>query len=582
MNTGASFEYKINNDVKRSRLSVSLYIVIQRNGFIEEDLIATSKPTKYTKYKKGETDADSQGYVEANLRKGVLKDLIAESRDLILYRYSEVIDPDPDKLTERITDNSPSGVTRAQADLVPEPTIFPFAKESLGNSPELTPNRIATDQNDAFQRKSGMIEFVKSESNLLTNADALQKIKNESDGYGSAPVFNRSAQPATPTDNKSNVSTDFSVANLDKKNELIKLSKSKGDVNNNTTITNNNQSNAITSSSTNTFSDVSDNSRTITDLYKSKSNYEYILDKKNRDQYTAETLKIAKTELAKVDADIKKEITKYNKAHPGDNKYKTEAEVKKEQLKTEAQTKKTDSEKAEKPAGVEKAMFNLAEANKLAEIPKIETKSSDIKIQPTAKDSKLPKDNTKDNTPAAITKESAKSSDDDSAAKKIISNITKPLEFEQKKFDEPTQAQIKGDSNINKESEKKETDKFVKPGEIKKEKIDVKKLNQTPPTPLQMEQKKLLQTLVSSAKTTATNTSINNTNTSNNKTNNKAAAANQFKLDNTQPLKPEDPTKPNEPKEDSDSVDNSQSELNSQLLNAIYDLLSTGIKVKYS
>ena len=73
-----------------------------------------------------------------------------------------------------------------------------------------------------------------------------------------------------------------------------------------------------------------------------------------------------------------------------------------------------------------------------------------------------------------------------------------------------------------------------------------------------------------------------NPNDLNNKTNNKAAAANQFKLDNTQPLKPEDPTKPNEPKEDSESVDNSQSELNSQLLNAIYDLLSTGIKVKYS
>jgi hypothetical protein len=574
MNTGASFEYKINNDVKRSRLSVSLYIVIQRNGFIEEDLIATSKPTKYTKYKKGETDADSLGYVAANLRKGGLKDLIAESRDLILYRYSEVIDPDPDKLTERTTNNSPSGVTRAAAAYIPQ-TESESKKRKPNNLVELLSGR--DNQNQSFLSKSGMIELVKSESNLLTDADALRKIKNESDGYGSAPVFNQSAQPATPTDNKSNVSTDFSVANLDKNNELMKFSNSKGDVNNNTTITNNNQSNAITSSSTNTFSDVSDNSRTITDLYKSKSNYEYILDKKNRDQYTAETLKIAKTELAKVDADIKKEITKYNKAHPGDNKYKTEAEVKKEQLKTEAQTKKTDSEKAEKPAGVEKALAKVAEANKLAESPKIENKSSDIKIEPTSKDSKLPKDN----TPAAITKESAKSSDDDSAAKKIISDITKPLEFKQKEFDELTRALVKGDSNINTESEKKETDKFVKPGEIKKQKTDVKKLNQTPPTPLQMEQKKLLQTLVNSAKTTATNTSINNTNTSNNKTNNKAAAANQIKLDNTQPLKPEDPTKPNEPKEDSESVDNSQSELNSQLLNAIYDLLSTGIKVKY-
>ena len=37
-----------------------------------------------------------------------------------------------------------------------------------------------------------------------------------------------------------------------------------------------------------------------------------------------------------------------------------------------------------------------------------------------------------------------------------------------------------------------------------------------------------------------------------------------------------------ETKDKPEPVDNSQSELNSQLLNAIYDLLSTGIKVKYS
>ena len=40
-------------------------------------------------------------------------------------------------------------------------------------------------------------------------------------------------------------------------------------------------------------------------------------------------------------------------------------------------------------------------------------------------------------------------------------------------------------------------------------------------------------------------------------------------------------TKSKGPKSDSGPVDNSQSVLNSQLLNAIYDLLSTGIKVKY-
>ena len=578
MNNGVSFEYKINNDVKRSRLSVSLYIVIQRNGYIEEDLIATSKPTKYTKYKRGETDADSLGYVLANLRAGGLKDLIAESRDLILYRYSEVIDPD--KVTERFTDNSPSGVTRAQAELVPEPTIFPFAKESLSATQELTPNRIATDQNQSFLSKSGSIEIVEAKSNWLTNADASRTVKNQSDGFGSAPDPNQPAQPATPTDNKSNVSTDFSVANLDKNNELIKVSQSKGDINN-TTINNNNQSNAITSSSTNTFSEVSDNSSTITDLYKSKSNYEYILDKKNRDKYTAETLKIAKTELANVDATIKKEITKYNKAHPGDNKYKTEAEVKKEQLKEEAQTKKKDSEKDEKPAGVEKAMAKLAEANKLPKSPKIEnTSASKIdKIKTTVKDAKLPEKS----TPAAITKETDKSSDGD-LANKIISNITKPLEFTSKVFDKPTEDLIKDDPNITPKNEQEATNKAVKPATIKKEVIDVKKLKPDQATANQIKQNANLAELKNYASTIATNTSNTINNTSNNKTdNNNAAAATEIKLDNTQPLKhqPKLP-KSNKPKEGSEPVDNSQSELNSQLLNAIYDLLSTGIKVKYS
>ena len=580
MNNGVSFEYKINNDVKRSRLSVSLYIVIQRrNGFIEEDLIATSKPTKYTKYKKGETDADSLGYVSANLRAGGLKALIAESRDLILYRYSEVIDPD--KVTERFTDNSPSGVTREAAAYIPQ-TESESKKRKPNNLVELLSGRDNQDQNQSFRSKSGSIEIVKGESNWLTNADALQKVKNESNGYGAAPAINQSAQAATPTDNKSNVSTDFSVANLDKNNELMKVSQSKGDINN-TTINNNNQSNAITSSSINTFSEVSDNSRTITDLYKSKSNYEYILDKKNRDKYTAETLKIAKTELANVDANIKKEITKYNKAHPGDNKYKTEAEVKKEQLKEEAQTKKKDSEKAEKPAGVEKAMVKLAETNKLAKSPKIENTSANKidKIKPTVKDdAKL----SKISTPATITKETAKSPDDDKKlANKIISDINKPLDFTSKVFDEPTKEQIAGDSNITPKNEREATNKAVKAGTIKKEVIDVKKLNQTPETKSQMDQKKLLQTLVNSAQTTATNTSNTINNTSNNKTDNNAAAANEIKLDNTQPLKhqPKLP-KSNKPKEGSEPVDNSQSELNSQLLNAIYDLLSTGIKVKYS
>ena len=585
MDNGARFEYKINHDVKRSSVSVTLYIIIQRNGFItNNDPIATSKPVKY---KKGKTDADSLEYVVANLKAGALKDLIAESRDLILYTYSEVIDPD--KVTERFTDSSPSGITRAQAEAVGFKSDFSALGGDITNATQdLTPNGVAKElaKNQSFQNSAGTVSVTTNANKKWGNDDySLRKI----DGYEKTPETNKSAEPATPTDNKStdsNKPDNFSVNKLNEKNELIGVSKSKGDLNN-TTINNNNQANAITNSSIKTFSEVSNNSSTITDLYKSKSNWENLLT--NKKDYTNEGINYAKKELASIDANLKIEIAKYNKENPGDNKYKTEAEVKKEQIKKETQNKKdskttTESNQSNKPAGVEKAMANLAEANKLAEIPKIEnTPASKIgKIQTTANAAELPKISTS-STPTATVKETATAPDD--LADKIKKNIAKetPLKFTSKVFDESTKEQIAGDSNITPKNEQEATNKAVKAGTAVKQVIDVKNLRKDPATENQIKQNAKLAALTNYASTIATNTSNTINNTSNNKTdNNNAAAATEIKLDNTQPLKPTPKPKSNKPKEGSEPVDNSQSELNSQLLNAIYDLLSTGIKVKYS
>ena len=586
MDNGARFEYKINHDVKRSSVSVTLYIIIQRNGFItNNDPIATSKPVKY---KKGKTDADSLEYVVANLKAGALKDLIAESRDLILYTYSEVIDPD--KVTERFTDSSPSGITRAQAEAVGFKSDFSALGGDITNATQdLTPNGVAKElaKNQSFQNSAGTVSVTTNANKKWGNDDySLRQI----DGYEKTPETNKSAEPATPTDNKStdsNKPDNFSVNKLNEKNELIGVSKSKGDLNN-TTINNNNQANAITNSSIKTFSEVSNNSSTITDLYKSKSNWENLLT--NKKDYTNEGINYAKKELASIDANLKIEIAKYNKENPGDNKYKTEAEVKKEQIKKETQNKKdskttTESNQSNKPAGVEKAMANLAEANKLAKIPKIENKpASKIgKIQTTANAAELPKISTS-STPTATVKETATAPDD--LADKIKKNIAKetPLKFTSKVFDESTKEQIAGDSNITLKAEKEETNKAVKAGTaVKKEVIDVKKLIPDQATANQVKQNANLAALNNYARTIATNTSNTINNTSNNKTDNNAAAANEIKLDNTMPLRPlDEPKEANKPKEGSEPVDNSQSELNSQLLNAIYDLLSTGIKVKYS
>jgi hypothetical protein len=92
---GTRFEYSDNINEKKSNVSVSLYGIIQRDGIIVWNKpIATSKVKKY---KKDATDNTSLTYIKEDLK----RQLILDNIDLIRSQYNVWIDPKT--VTERTT-----------------------------------------------------------------------------------------------------------------------------------------------------------------------------------------------------------------------------------------------------------------------------------------------------------------------------------------------------------------------------------------------------------------------------------------------------------------------------------------------
>ena len=623
MDNGVRFEYKINIDEKKSNVSVTLYIVIQRNGFIATDEeIATSKPTKYTKFKRGETDADSLGYILANLKAGVLKDLISESQDLILYRYSEVIDPN--KVTERITDQTPSGITRAEAERVPSPTIFPLGKESLGATQNLTPNGIAADQEKnyrekGFNREKGINHVtMESGANYGGDLDALRTIENSNAAITGGkttprPDASTEKKPTEPA-NFSN----FSVGNLDKNNQLIDVKKEgdpvkkEGDI---TNINNKSESNNITKTSSSTY---------IESYRKEKSNYELALDPKTNKNYTKADIKRATAEIKKIDKNLDAEIKQYNKENPDDNTYRSAAEIKKNQENNNAgvgeamqnlaakspDTKPSDilTKKTEEPPAETKAVNNnagVAETfKKLAEETKKTTpiEKKIVTSKPiTEKKKKPPLSSEK----KAIIKKVKDMSDTECMLSLGGSGFgggksgggTMPAvggadwNNYQKELAKILNDYKTGDyADISKQQDRAgEIDKTTVESEklannptkvnVKKATTNTNPLKQVTQTKSEKEQLAFLESIKKNTSKglggQSPNINTNNTNNINNQADAKSTelTGNQMPNPTTGPDSKESKKKPK-------SADNSQSDLNSQLLNAIYDLLITGIKVK--
>jgi hypothetical protein len=573
MDNGVRFEYKINNDVKRSKASVSLYIIIQRNGFITyNELIATSKPTKY---KKDATDADSLAYIIANLKTGVLRQLILDNQGLIRYKYSEVIDPD--KVTERTTDNSPSGITRAQAAYIPQakPEIKPGNLVELYNLPDprLTKN----------PKTSGRVSFVEGSGNWTDTKYLASKLNSgnpEDNASKSDQITNNTNTNTNTTNNYTSKDKNepFTVSNLAKDGSLTTLSDKKG-----TSTINNNQSTNITNSANTTITADDSSKATLKQNIEALANYTEVLKPENAKYFTKAELTSAAAEAKKLDKVIKEQKAKYNKDHPEDNTYRTEAEIKKEQLKKEVKNTKTDTKLTEKKKETKTQEPTASElfAEKAKENELAEKKKADKTDKPSTDTKKVSA--AAKITPAGITEGNKETPVDSSATAKIkLMSDQAFAEVKPVSFDEPTKKLIEEDPYITPESEKKKSAAAVPPPIIKKKTTNPTPALQETETKKQKEQRERLASIDKSVKNVAGNTAASTSTDIKNIITNQAADKSTGSTNNKQQQSNEKPmTKPKGPKSDSGPVDNSQSALNSQLLNAIYDLLSTGIKVKY-
>jgi hypothetical protein len=557
---GARFEYEINNDVKKSRVSVSLYGILQHNGVIVDDkLIGTSE---IKKYKKGDTGADSIEVIASELKRQIIYD----SQNFIQYKYDTYIETD--KVKERNAKKSvPSKVTKAEAEAI---TKDLWKKIEAKRAQDITPTNVINTENKANSQsntKKGALNLMKIEGghNLLDADPAAfyEKI----DKTGKEPKVEQIPSNNQST-NISKIITDNSVKQ-DKDGNIITYSNSK------TQNISNNSSNEITNSIVKTGSPSSDDK--YKDAAKANINTYQESQKVLKDALGDPTIDKAgkaaiKKELAAVTATLKQEIANYNKEYPDDKTYQSagaKANVTKTNKKISAEAK--TEKKAETKSADAKTGQKLAEPAKTALDSKQKTesgKSADSVLQQLSgmDDKKDPE--VKSNTSSSV--------------EDIQKIINQELDYDPRTDAEITDT-VKSDSGISAASEKSTLKNQPQPKiKVKKEKQSTKSILEEKPKAIESKTVKELTALNNNIQNLNKNpvnidngSQITNTNTNNNNTN----PVDLYK--NPRPAsKPGSMAK--ETKEKPEPVDNSQSALNSQLLHAIYDLLSTGIKVKYS
>ena len=562
---GTRFEYEINN-LKGSKVSVSLYAIIQRNGKIIDDrIIATSSPKRY---KKDSTDSNSIEVIATELKRQVIFD----SENLISYRYDTLISED--EVTLRTFENRlPSQISKAEANYI----IPKTKKEITGNEVVNSQNN---DKNGAYDKKAGT-SFVTDVSGYHKAGDILKQ-ENEEDNV----VFNKNYDipNSKDTDSKQpdvyNKPTTYnnSVTNIN--NQSILNSENNNTNNNTNDETQSNSSNQITNSVSTTQSESSDfYLEKDKKLKEAKAIYTNALYPKTEIGGTvyAGTSKLTKDEKAEAHAALKvinteiKKNNKLGKIRPtkDDNKSNPTEVVKKEASVTEASKEKNAEQSAGMAAAVEKATALQNKKSNTQEKKSSGANGSDGTLQ------QLGGLDKKDNEPDVKLNTS-------SLVENIQKITTAELVYEDREDITDTD-DFKSDSNISAAREKSTLkNQPQSKTKVKKKIPNTKSVFEEKETPGQKIQREVLTSLKNNITNlnqnpvnTNTGSQITNTNNTNNNTPVELTANNPQSM-------PEPGTGAKETQEKPEPVDNSQSALNSQLLNAIYDLLSTGIKVKYS
>lgn len=548
---GARFEYEINNDIKKSRVSVSLYGLLQKNGRIVDDkLIATSEVKKY---KKDSTDANSIDVIVTEL----LRQVIYDSQDLIIYKYNTYIEKD--KVTKRSTENrTPSQITKAEAQYIPKP------------QKEFTPFNLVNKQaaEPPFKTRAGASTYVESVSKYYDGAEATLADKLNSVDPGTGKIVNNSTDASIKITNNSYTSdTDKSTTNSSKE------------------ITNSNQSNTATK---------------VIDINKSleaRTIYQNLLNDKS-----VTLSKEVKAEVQKRVKQLNVDIAKFYKLNPGAKKAKSAgvkaavnsastnmqvdlptSEKDKPNTATESSVKASSGTSTFIEAGgnyYKGAKDNAVLAGKLNPKSNIQTGAGKSEPNPSTV---ITNPNIPDQQPDSYTKYEPKSGlkDGSSYVDNLTKMINKPLVS---KLD--TEKLSAADSSITDKSEKLKSDKSTKSPTVNVKKDNITKnaasVLKQKPTQIEAESVRNL-TAINNNIANLKQNPVNNDNGSqitNNINNTETKAA---ELTNTQSASNKK-TRIGAKKidEKSEPVDNSQAVLNSQLLNAIYDLLSTGIKVKHA
>ena len=200
---GTRFEYSNNINEKRSKVSVTLYGIIQEGGrIIANDPIAISKEVRYKKGVTDDKDKTGLPYIKENLK----KQLIEANIELIRSRYNVWIDPN--EVTDR-TDYSqlpsfdiPSTVIQEEA----EAKKFPKTGSTADRS-NVTPYTVTAAESKAMEEtysgkgKSNQIKsFVTTEKGLTDMATASVTEQLGLDGK-SSKYENQTKESINPADN---------------------------------------------------------------------------------------------------------------------------------------------------------------------------------------------------------------------------------------------------------------------------------------------------------------------------------------------------------------------------------------------
>ena len=200
---GTRFEYFNNIDEKRSKVSVLLYGIIQRDGTIIENRPIAESPVK--KYKKGDDGTDSLVYVTESLK----RQLIIDNIDLIRSQYGVLIDPK--NVTERTDKSQLPSVKILEA---AAKKVISTSKEALDPTTQAVIDQTWKSNNSGFGKKEKGPLIIVQGSNTINAQNLLNTDPNN-------PLAVRNNKPYS----LEQMNRDTIVSNVKQKNSLIKRSK---------------------------------------------------------------------------------------------------------------------------------------------------------------------------------------------------------------------------------------------------------------------------------------------------------------------------------------------------------------------